>query len=229
MGGTPVFRGTRVPIQTLIDFLTAGDSIDDFLEGFPTVSREQVVDFLGESKSYTDEKINLLHPWIKVLIYSCLTLLGIFLVFVLPGLVPASSLLFLPILSGFFISFFSMAGLTAAFVRAFRPPTTVNDAVDWELERAVGRRKYVLEFVTTWTLPSFGLVSALAIPNLWNQGFSLVGMLFYLFLLIVTFLSVIGVASRLWKSGEYQHDLFMKMLLMNTQIEQKQPDNSNRK
>ena len=50
MGGTSVFAGTRVPIQTLIDFLKAGDSIDDFLEGFPTVSREQVLGFLGEAK-----------------------------------------------------------------------------------------------------------------------------------------------------------------------------------
>ena len=41
MGGTPVFAGTRVPIETLIDYLTAGDSIDDFLEGFPTVRGEQ--------------------------------------------------------------------------------------------------------------------------------------------------------------------------------------------
>ena len=46
MGGTPVFKETRVPIETLIDYLTAGDSIDDFLDGFPTVSREQVIEFL---------------------------------------------------------------------------------------------------------------------------------------------------------------------------------------
>lgn len=46
MGGTPVFAGTRVPVQTLFDFLMAGDSIDDFLEGFPTVKREQVIEFL---------------------------------------------------------------------------------------------------------------------------------------------------------------------------------------
>ncbi len=50
MGGTPVFAGTRVPIQTLVDFLTAGDTIDDFLEGFPTVSREQVVEYLKQSE-----------------------------------------------------------------------------------------------------------------------------------------------------------------------------------
>jgi uncharacterized protein (DUF433 family) len=46
MSGTPVFRGTRVPVQTLMDYLMAGESIDDFLEGFPTVSREQVIAFL---------------------------------------------------------------------------------------------------------------------------------------------------------------------------------------
>ena len=50
MGGTPVFRGTRVPIQTLIDYLTAGDSIDDFLEGFPTVRRDEVVEFLQQAE-----------------------------------------------------------------------------------------------------------------------------------------------------------------------------------
>jgi len=46
MGGTPCFNGTRVPVQTLLDFLEAGDSIDTFLKGFPTVKREHVVQFL---------------------------------------------------------------------------------------------------------------------------------------------------------------------------------------
>jgi len=46
MGGTPVFSGTRVPVQTLLDYLEGGETIDDFLEGFSTVSREQVVAFL---------------------------------------------------------------------------------------------------------------------------------------------------------------------------------------
>lgn len=46
MGGTPVFLGTRVPVQTLLDYLEAGDNIDDFLKGFPTVSRKQVLAFL---------------------------------------------------------------------------------------------------------------------------------------------------------------------------------------
>jgi uncharacterized protein (DUF433 family) len=49
MGGTPVFAGTRVPIQTLLDYLKAGESIDDFLDGFPTVSREQVIALLEEA------------------------------------------------------------------------------------------------------------------------------------------------------------------------------------
>jgi uncharacterized protein (DUF433 family) len=43
MGGTPVFSGTRVPVQTRLDHIKAGDSIDDFLLGFPSVRREQVV------------------------------------------------------------------------------------------------------------------------------------------------------------------------------------------
>jgi len=51
MGGTPVFAGTRVPVQTLLDYLEGGETIDDFLEGFPTVSREQVVVFLEEAKA----------------------------------------------------------------------------------------------------------------------------------------------------------------------------------
>ena len=50
MGGTPVFSGTRVPVQTLLDYLEAGESIDDFLGGFPSVSREQVIAFLEQAK-----------------------------------------------------------------------------------------------------------------------------------------------------------------------------------
>jgi len=50
MGGTPVFSGTRVPVQTLLDYLEAGDSIDEFLAGFPSVSREQVIEFLEQAK-----------------------------------------------------------------------------------------------------------------------------------------------------------------------------------
>ncbi len=50
MGGTAVFSGTRVPVQTLLDYLEAGESINDFLEGFPSVSREQVIAFLEQAK-----------------------------------------------------------------------------------------------------------------------------------------------------------------------------------
>jgi uncharacterized protein (DUF433 family) len=50
MSGTPVFAGTRVPVQSLMDCLEAGDSTDDFLDGFPTVRRDQVIAFLEEAK-----------------------------------------------------------------------------------------------------------------------------------------------------------------------------------
>lgn len=49
-GGTQVFSGTRVPVQTLLDYLEAGETINDFLQGFPTVSRKQVIAFLEEAK-----------------------------------------------------------------------------------------------------------------------------------------------------------------------------------
>jgi uncharacterized protein (DUF433 family) len=49
MGGTACFVGTRVPVQMLLDYIEAGDSIDDFLEGFPTVKRSQVIAFLKEA------------------------------------------------------------------------------------------------------------------------------------------------------------------------------------
>ena len=51
MSGMPVFRGTRVPIQNLLDYLKAGESIDDFLDGFPTVSREQAIAFLDAAEA----------------------------------------------------------------------------------------------------------------------------------------------------------------------------------
>jgi len=50
MGGTPVFAGTRVPIQTLLDYLEAGERLDDFLDEFPTVTREKAVAFLELAK-----------------------------------------------------------------------------------------------------------------------------------------------------------------------------------
>jgi uncharacterized protein (DUF433 family) len=50
MGGTPVFVGTRVPVQTLMDYLEAGDPLDEFLEDFPSVSRDQAVAVLELAK-----------------------------------------------------------------------------------------------------------------------------------------------------------------------------------
>ena len=50
LGGTPVFVGTRVPVQSLFDHLEAGESIDDFIEGFPSVRREQVTALLERSR-----------------------------------------------------------------------------------------------------------------------------------------------------------------------------------
>lgn len=50
MGGAPVFAGTRVPVQTLFEYLEAGDTIDSFLAGFPTVMRQQVVVLLESAK-----------------------------------------------------------------------------------------------------------------------------------------------------------------------------------
>ncbi len=50
LGGTPVFAGTRVPVQTFIDYLEAGDPLDDFLDDFPTVSRAQALSALELAK-----------------------------------------------------------------------------------------------------------------------------------------------------------------------------------
>ena len=57
MSGTPVFSGTRVPLQTLVDYLKAGESIDDFLDGFPTVEREQVIAFLDAANEQMMELV----------------------------------------------------------------------------------------------------------------------------------------------------------------------------
>ena len=51
LGGTHVFAGTRVPVQTLLDYLEAGHSLDDFLEGFPSVSREHAIAVLELAKA----------------------------------------------------------------------------------------------------------------------------------------------------------------------------------
>ena len=52
LGGEPVFAGTRVPAKSLFDHLEAGDSIEQFLEGFPSVKREQVIALLEESRAH---------------------------------------------------------------------------------------------------------------------------------------------------------------------------------
>ena len=51
LGGTPVFRGTRVPFQTLLDYLEGGETLDEFLDDFPTVSRESAIEALELAKS----------------------------------------------------------------------------------------------------------------------------------------------------------------------------------
>ena len=50
LGGMPVFVGTRVPVKNLTDYIEAGDTLDEFLEDFPSVSREQVVEFVEQAK-----------------------------------------------------------------------------------------------------------------------------------------------------------------------------------
>ena len=54
LGGTPVFKGTRVPVSTLLDYLAAGDPLERFLDHFPTVKREQAVALLEEVKEGFD-------------------------------------------------------------------------------------------------------------------------------------------------------------------------------
>ena len=58
MGGTAVCYGTRVPVQTLLDYIKAGDTIDNFLEEFPSVTREQVIAFLEEAKDRLIETVS---------------------------------------------------------------------------------------------------------------------------------------------------------------------------
>jgi uncharacterized protein (DUF433 family) len=57
MSGTPCFAGTRVPVRNLLDYLEAGDPLDEFLEQFPTVSRKQAIAFLEQSAEAMFEKI----------------------------------------------------------------------------------------------------------------------------------------------------------------------------
>ena len=57
MHGTPCFSGTRVPVQTLIDFLETGESIDDFVAAYPYIARRQVIAFLELSRDITFDQI----------------------------------------------------------------------------------------------------------------------------------------------------------------------------
>jgi uncharacterized protein (DUF433 family) len=58
LGGTPVFTGTRVPFQTLLDYLEAGESLTEFLTDFPTVSRELAVAALDEARDALLDRAN---------------------------------------------------------------------------------------------------------------------------------------------------------------------------
>jgi uncharacterized protein (DUF433 family) len=58
MSGVPVFRGTRVPVRILFDHLEGGETVEEFLEGFPSVSREQVIAFLELVSSRTLEFVD---------------------------------------------------------------------------------------------------------------------------------------------------------------------------
>ena len=52
MGGTPVFKGTRVPVQALFDFMGGGDTLEDFLRSFPSVKKKQAVEVLRLADKY---------------------------------------------------------------------------------------------------------------------------------------------------------------------------------
>ena len=67
MSGTPVFAGTRVPVRTLLDYIEGGESLDDFLEQFPTVSRQRAIAFL-EQASRTSAH----HGLMRLLLDECL-------------------------------------------------------------------------------------------------------------------------------------------------------------
>ena len=62
LGGTPVFVGTRVPLQNLVDSLAGGESIEDFLDGFPSVRREQVLAVIEAGKRAALDGVAVAHP-----------------------------------------------------------------------------------------------------------------------------------------------------------------------
>jgi uncharacterized protein (DUF433 family) len=58
LGGTPVFAGTRVPVQTFIEYIKAGESLSSFLEGFPSVAKEQVIAFLDQAQNLVLDSVH---------------------------------------------------------------------------------------------------------------------------------------------------------------------------
>ena len=58
LGGAPVFRGTRVPFQALLDYREGGQTLDDFLDDFPTVSRQSAVSALEHAKSLVVKQLS---------------------------------------------------------------------------------------------------------------------------------------------------------------------------
>ncbi len=61
LGGTPVFNGTRVPIKNLFDYLETGETIDEFLDDFPSVKREQIIGLLKLSEQITIKSTEILN------------------------------------------------------------------------------------------------------------------------------------------------------------------------
>jgi len=57
MSGTPCFAGTRVPVRILVDYIEGGETLDEFLEQYPTISREQAVAFLEESSALLEKSL----------------------------------------------------------------------------------------------------------------------------------------------------------------------------
>jgi len=57
MGGAPVFRGTRVPLQALCDYLEGGETLEEFLDGYPSVSREMAIRALEEAKQLLSARV----------------------------------------------------------------------------------------------------------------------------------------------------------------------------
>ena len=62
LSGTPVFRGTRVPVQALFDSLESGETLEEFLEGFPSVTRDVAIAALEQAKQFLSTKLKRVQP-----------------------------------------------------------------------------------------------------------------------------------------------------------------------